>query len=141
VLAGVGGHRCNGRPQWHHPVKQQRIKGKFKHGARIIEGGPRGHARVLWEPATRHDPVVRSDRFSRTLRDILIDPRNRVWACWDAHQAIEGDHRHLAPAAWEFAREFGLDAGLENDIARQRGTENFRTFNPSADELAVEPDA
>jgi hypothetical protein len=117
VLAAVGGHRCNGRPQWHHPVKKQRIKGKFKFGAvRDFSGSAR-----RWMPATRYAPVTRNDDTELTLRRILIDPRNRVWACWDAHQVIEGDHRYLAPAAWEFAREFGLDAELENDIARQRG--------------------
>lgn len=113
VLAGPG-HRCYGRPQWHHPIKQQRIKRAFPYGAR------RHLTSGAWEPAPRLKPVTRSSPTERSLNRILTDERNRVWACWDAHQAIEGDYSRLPESVWEFAREFGLDAQLENDIARQR---------------------
>jgi hypothetical protein len=117
VLAGVDGHRCNGRPQWHHPVKQQRIRRRFEYGAFFQESDGR------WLPCSRTWPASECKAVGyrvKTLRQILGDERNRVWACWDAHQQIEGDVSNLPASVWEFAREFGLDAQLENDIARQR---------------------
>lgn len=114
VFAGRDGHVCTSRPQWHHPIKKQRIRDRFKHGAWLDVRTGR------WNAAHRTDPVRRNGFESRTLGAILQDERNRIWACWDAHQAIEGDVRNLPEPVWEFAREFGLDAQLENDVARQR---------------------
>jgi hypothetical protein len=104
---------CTQRATWHHPLKRQRIRGRFRHGARWVDGG--------WVPADRHDPVKRVTPVARTLGSLIGDERNRIDVCWDHHQLIEGDLSLLPPSVWAFAREFGLDAALENDIARQRG--------------------
>lgn len=112
VMSGRPGHRCTGASQWHHPVKQQRIRDRFPYGAWRGDDG-------RWHPAPRSDPVTRSTADGRSLNRIIEDPRNRIWACWHAHQVIEGDVKDLPACVWEFAREFGLDAGLEGDIRRQ----------------------
>lgn len=121
VLAGVDGHVCSGRPQWHHPIKKQRVRDAFPRGAwRPRRPDPEWQS-PEWEPVPRGYSVrdVSEDFEARSLAAILRDPRNRIWACWDAHQAIEGDVSRLPAPVWEFAREFGLDAQLENDIRRQ----------------------
>lgn len=115
VLAGRDGHVCTSRPQWHHPVKQQRIRDRFPRGAWRVRGD------AIWIPIGKFDKEASEYVELITLARILRDPRNRVWACWAAHQKIEGDHSYLPHDAWEFALEFGLAAQLENDIARQRG--------------------
>ncbi len=103
---------CYGRLEWHHVVKQQRLRREFPHGAalRPAEVGARCWVRPNYGEAP-----------SLTLADILGDTRNRVWLCKHHHKLVT-NHRVDVPlpdSVWEFAREFGLDAALENDLARR----------------------
>src|SRR6266498_2440841 len=105
---------CSARLEWHHAIKQQRLKREFKYGARWRDEGMASH----WAPARRYDPVTRSGPFQRTLDDILGDTRNRVWLCSHHHELVTNNRVEapLPESVWEFAREFGLDAQLENDL-------------------------
>lgn len=107
---------CAGRLEWHHAIKQQRLKREFKYGAwRHFSG------RQAWFAASRYDPVTRRTIESRTLDDIVGDPRNRVWLCSHHHELVTNGRLklELPESVWEFAREFGLVGMLENDLARR----------------------
>jgi hypothetical protein len=109
------GPECRGRLEWHHAVKQQRLKREFKHGAfRYDISKP-------WLPAKRFAPASTSDQWNRTLDDILGDTRNRVWLCSHHHELVTNGRLEppLPDEVWEFADEFGLTAQLENDLARR----------------------
>jgi hypothetical protein len=103
---------CHGVLEWHHAVKQQRIKRAFPHGA--IWG-------LSWHPATRYSPVTHGSPVTRTLDDILGDTRNRVWLCSRHHELVTNGRLEieLPESVWEFAADFGFTAGLENDEARR----------------------
>ncbi len=106
---------CAGPLQVHHWIKQQRIKRAFPRGAFR-------HSGAGWQPVPRGIEDFRELGTPGQLLPvdgILADPRNLIVLCWDHHQRLEGDYSALPPAVWEFAREFGLDAQLENDIARR----------------------
>ena len=110
---------CRGRLEWHHAIKQQRIRREFKWGAwarpQYTLPGP-----GAWVPAHRSEPVTRSHATALTLDDILGDTRNRVWLCSFHHEKVTNGRLkvELPESVWEFAREHGLEAQLENDIAR-----------------------
>lgn len=111
ALAGEG--HCLGRLEWHHAVTKDRLKRAFPHGAIIdYHERPRRYipASRMWSP----DPDV-------TLDAILGDTRNRVWLCGAHHEKVTNARLavDLPESVWEFAREYGLDAPLENDIARR----------------------
>lgn len=123
-LAGRGA--CGpGRVQWHHPIKQQRIRDRFPRGAwRPGEDHVLRSEHEDWEPIPRGYSVrdVSPGFETVTLTAILRDERNRMMLCsgpLSHHSEVEGDYRNLPERVWEFAREFGLLAMLENDIARQ----------------------
>lgn len=108
---------CDGRLEWHHAIKQQRIKREFKYGA--LHNGDL--ATPEWVPASRHDPVSATDAYGLTLDHILGDPRNRVWLCSHHHELVTNGRLdvELPESVWVFARKFGLAAQLENDLARR----------------------
>ncbi len=102
---------CRGRLEWHHAVKQQRLRREFKYGAY------RSSPDFAWSPLTRHGPPNGGwdywpDYALRTLDDILGDPRNRVWLCSHHHELTTNGRvqPELPDSVWEFAR---------NDIARR----------------------
>ena len=106
---------CRGRLEWHHAVKQQRLKREFKYGAvwKIRD--------AKWIPCSHYDPVVYSQEgFARSLYDILGDPRNRIWLCSAHHEKLTNARVQvpIPESVWEFCDEFGLRAMLENDLAR-----------------------
>jgi hypothetical protein len=108
---------CAGRLEWHHAVKQQRLRREFPVGAWRLT-----HGDVTWkriEPRWPVPPIVPNEVVS--LDDILGDPRNRVWLCSHHHELVTNGRLDVAlpRSVWEFAREFGLDAQLENDLARR----------------------
>lgn len=106
---------CEPPLEWHHAVKQQRLKREFRYGALWAHG-----ARV-WVPAGRYDRVEeRCDCYGKTLDQLLGDPRNRVWLCKRHHELVT-NHRLkvvLPESVWVFAREYGLEGMLENDLRR-----------------------
>jgi hypothetical protein len=107
---------CHGRLEWHHAIKQQRLKRTFPHGARWAQQGLASR----WVPADRYGPVSRYGIGARTLDDILGDTRNRVFLCTRHHELVTNGRLkvELPPSVWRFAEEFGLTAQLENDIRR-----------------------
>jgi hypothetical protein len=109
---------CSGRLEWHHAIKQQRLKREFKHGA-VIWLDPGSSQR--WVPAFRTNAVREDTAFRRTLDSILGDTRNRVWLCSHHHELVTNGRLEppLPDEVWEFADEFGLTAQLENDLARR----------------------
>lgn len=99
---------CAGRLEWHHAIKQQRLRREFRYGAWRVDGDR------WWVPASRGaDP----DLF---LDQILGDPRNRVFLCTHHHELVTNGRLtvELPDSVWEFAREFGLTGMLENDLRR-----------------------
>lgn len=114
-----GADDCSGRLEWHHVIKQQRLKAKFRHGARW------DWRRQCWMPADRHDPITdaqaAADTHVITLELVLGDRRNRVWMCVRHHELVtKGMLKSPVPSSvFELAREFGIDGMLENDLARQ----------------------
>lgn len=107
--------KCEGRLQWHHAIKQQRLKRGFPWGAW------RGLAQT-WQPIGRYDLTPRGGDIEMIpLADILGDARNRVWVCSHHHELVTNGRLHveLPQSVWEFADEYGLRAMLENDLARR----------------------
>lgn len=106
---------CRGRLEWHHAIKQQRLRREFKHGAYSWLG--------KWRPLPR--PALQSNVYPHLARlsldDILGDPRNRIWLCSHHHELTTNGRLEveLPEPVWEFAREFGLVGALENDLARR----------------------
>jgi hypothetical protein len=107
---------CAGRLEWHHAIKQQRLKRKFPLGAYFGKG-------LGWQPVTRFGLL--QDWYVgypiKPLDEILGDTRNRVWLCSHHHEKVTNGRLkvELPESVWEFAAEFGLTAQLENDLARQ----------------------
>jgi hypothetical protein len=112
------GKDCAGRLEWHHAIKQQRLRREFKYGARrdSIYHRPNG----LWVPAHRVAPVTQTLYGQRTLDDILGDTRNRIFLCSHHHELVTNGRLkvEIPESVYEFAREFGLEAQLENDLRR-----------------------
>lgn len=114
---------CRGEIQWHHVVKQQRITHKFANGAYLIRDSH------IWQPIPRYGvDYVRAHGWdvaaTITLDLILADGRNRMWLCTEGHHEPVTNgriHPKVPDSVWEFAREYGMVADLENDLARQRG--------------------
>lgn len=116
-FAGGYNGECGGAIRWHHPVTQSRLKREFKYGAIwLIKAGH-------WVPCSRYDPVIFSTPgMTCALKDIISDQRNRVWICDTHHERLHNGRFYideLPESVWIFAREFGLDAALENDLARR----------------------
>lgn len=119
-FAGGGHGPCEPPLQWHHAIKQQRLKRAF----------PRGAWRSLpdmsvWRPVPRGGLVAVMDGgipcgTCLGLDDILGDTRNRIWLCSRHHELVTNGRLkvQLPESVWLFAAEFGLTAQLENDIAR-----------------------
>ena len=109
-------HVCSGKVEWHHVVTKNLIKRRFKWGAWRRFGSDEP-----WTPGRRG--VFPSGHIEyRSLDDILVDPRNRVWLCSEgAHEPVTNARLRLrVPASvWMFAADFGFTAALENDLAKQ----------------------
>jgi hypothetical protein len=105
---------CGGRLEWHHAIKQQRLRREFRYGGVWAQGR-------FW-PGSRYAPVTES-RYGLlvTLDDILGDERNRVFLCSHHHELVTNGRLEppLPDEVWVFAREFGLTGMLENDLARR----------------------
>jgi hypothetical protein len=109
---------CRGRLEWHHAIKQQRLKRKFAWGAFWLP------TELRWVPGSRTWPASECKRIGyevRELADILGDERNRVWLCSHHHELVTNSRLEppLPESVWVFAREFGLTGMLENDLARR----------------------
>jgi hypothetical protein len=80
-----------------------------------------GLARHGWRPAQRWEPVKESHMLTKTLDDILGDTRNRIWLCSHHHELVTNGRVEapLPDSVWIFAKEFGLEGMLDNDIARR----------------------
>ena len=105
---------CEGRVEWHHVVKQQRLRREFRYGARYdVE-------RAVYVPATRYSAVVHSTTGRRTLDSILGDRRNLLWLCHHHHELVTAGRITLEvpDSVWRFASEYGLTGMLENDLAK-----------------------
>lgn len=118
VFAGGYNGECGGQIRWHHPVKQQRLKRQFPLGAWRWPG------QDVWKAISRFgvDYPEDPDIQIRLLPQILGDTRNRVWICDTHHERLHNGRFYideLPDSVWEFARSFGLDAQLENDLARR----------------------
>jgi hypothetical protein len=105
---------CGGRLEWHHVIKQQRLKREFRFGAWRIPSDE------TWRPYDRRDNQV-PFKLRKTLDQILGDERNRVWLCSAHHERVTNGRLEapLPDSVYEFAAEFGLTAQLENDLARR----------------------
>lgn len=119
VFRGTGNGPCTVRssPQNHHVVRQQRIRRRFPYGAyREPDGSP-------WRRVDRHglDPDLDVGVEQLSLARILADPRNLMRVCKGHHDRVTGAALYAAvpESVWEFAREFGFVAELENDLARR----------------------
>jgi hypothetical protein len=114
AMASEGG--CQGRLERHHVFPKERLKRQFKYGAfRYDIGKP-------WLPAKRFAPALTSDQWNRSLDDILTDPRNLIWLCSEGHHERVTNHRKytdIPDSVWEFCKDYGLTAELENDLARR----------------------
>lgn len=115
------GHECLGMIEWHHVIKQQRLRNHFKYGA--YWNPEVGH----WRPRLRTDTdgYLKTLGFDRLilLDDIIGDERNRMWLCSEAaHEPVTNARIHVVvpEPVWQFADEYGLRGMLENDLARQR---------------------
>lgn len=104
------GPDCEGRLEWHHCLTKNRLKRMFPYG------GSREPGDRQWYPISRLGPGTQTI----PLTEILGDARNRVWLCSHHHELVTNGRLkvELPESVWEFAREFGLAAQLENDIAR-----------------------
>lgn len=105
---------CAGRLEWHHVVKQQRLKREFRYGAWRHPG------EATYRPIGRHGVRSIHETEHLSLTQILGDPRNRVWVCSFHHERISNGRVkvELPDSVWEFARAFGLEGMLENDLRR-----------------------
>jgi hypothetical protein len=118
AFADEDGHECKGVLEWHHVIKQQRLKSKFRYGAYWSQQDGGG-----WEPSDRFTPIDFDEEECVTLDSIIADTRNRMWLCSEgAHEPVTNARlRVVVPeSVWEFAREYGLVAMVENDLARQK---------------------
>lgn len=106
---------CAGRLEWHHVIKQQRLRREFKYGAfEIPTWQLTAASEQVWSPAHRYaDPDL-------SLDSILGDTRNRIFLCSHHHELVTNGRVkvELPDSVWEFAREFGLEGMLENDLRR-----------------------
>lgn len=100
--------------QWHHPIKQQRLKHLFPRGA-IFDVDL-----LRWKPIDKGTTVSGRSQV-RTLAELLGDARNRVWICERHHELVTKGRIYVTfpSSVWAFARELGLDGMLENDLARE----------------------
>src|SRR4051812_17634686 len=97
---------CHGPLQWHHVIKQQRIRKEFPYGATLRYGALRGDSEK-WRPAVRHEDA------ERRVDDILGDPRNRIWLCDRHHQFVTNARIYIPRSAMAEVEEFAKDYGLE----------------------------
>lgn len=113
----LGPDSCGGPLEWHHPILQQRIRDRFRRGAWRPE-----FSDEVWQPVGKLGIPADVDAEMMTARDICGDTRNRIVLCDDHHDRLHNGRleAELPEQVWKFAREFGLDAQLENDLARKR---------------------
>lgn len=111
---------CAGRLQWHHVVPQQRLKRRFPHGAyRAKLAGEF----TQWLPIPRTGlprDIAPVEMEQTSLRLILRDQRNRANVCAFHHGQVEARRIYVDPSdpVREFAREYGLEAELDQDAVR-----------------------
>src|SRR6185295_11989270 len=115
ALAGPD-HVCVGVIEWHHVFPKARLKKQFKYGAyRPLDGGS-------WVPLDRYATNTNVWLEVRSLDEIIADPRNRMWLCSEgAHEPVTNARIYPAipQSVWDFCRDYGLTAQLENDLARR----------------------
>jgi hypothetical protein len=114
VLGADGG--CEGRLEWHHAIKQQRLKRQFPFGALACYSAITDATGQRWMCADRYE-----EGCDLSLDDILGDTRNRIWLCSHHHELVTNGRVEapLPDSVWIFAKEFGLEGMLDNDIARR----------------------
>lgn len=112
---------CHGRLEFHHAVRQQRIKREFPHGAWRARSGAFKRQQA-WHPIPRSTLLsdIAIDPEFAALSDILGDTRNRIWLCQAHHERLHNKRfeLELPESVLEFAAEFGFTAALENDARR-----------------------
>lgn len=134
--AALSTRPCRGALDADHLLPQRVLAGQYRAGACIVDGG----MYLAIQPEPRPDRWVPMEQLNgltwdggehdvrtRSLKDLLMDPRNGVPACRQHHDDKEagvvwcswGDR--LPPAAREFAFELGLEWWFQKrDQRRER---------------------